>query len=48
MLENDRTMNYEVGEEIEGGVTLPDFNIWMSEMRDSQHQAEDGQDQPQD
>ena len=27
LLENDRTMDYEVGEEIKGGVTLPDLNI---------------------
>jgi hypothetical protein len=45
-LEKDLSMNYKVGEKIEGGVTLPDFNIWMSEMRASQHQAEDGQDHP--
>ena len=38
-------MNYDVREGIEGGVTLPDFNIWMSVMRDGQHQEEDGQDQ---
>jgi hypothetical protein len=33
-------MNYTVGEEIEGGITLLDFNIWLTEMRDGQHQAE--------
>ena len=41
VLEKDLTMNYKVGEEIEGGVTLPDFNIWMSEMRACKHQRMD-------
>ena len=43
ILENDLTLNYEVGEEVEGGITLPDFKIWMNELRDGQHQEDDVQ-----
>ena len=38
VLENDLTLNYEVGEEIQGGITLPDFKFWMDELCDGQHQ----------
>ena len=42
-MENDQNLDYEVGEEIEGGITLPDFIIWMKELPEGQHQEEDGQ-----
>ena len=42
-MENDQNLDYEVGEEIEGGIPLPDFNIWMKELLEGQQEGGDGQ-----
>ena len=43
-IENAQNLDYVVGEEIEGGITLPEFNIWMEELLGGQDQDEgDGQ-----